>query len=357
MRALALVTLALVGCSEPRAAKEDTRRALLEGLGKEVFLPRYVEFEERAHDAERQANALCESPSDETLGAARDAWWAARAPWKRNETVAFGPYAPPDSLGAAIDFWPCRKASVDTVLTGVDPIDASLLGAAAKGLPVMEYLLFDPEVDVVVESELGSRRCDYVAAVGQDLGADATAMREAWDPEVGDFLGELVEAGRKSKTYDSIEMALGEVVNRLVYDLEAARGEKLGAPLGIRTDGVPQPDSAESRFSGRSLEDVRDSVRGVEEVCFGADVEDAQSLVRYLEGIGRDDLGPALRDAFDASYAALDRIPEPLTEAVMTDPASVQAASDALGEVQRLIQVDVIAAMGLMLTFTDADGD
>jgi predicted lipoprotein len=146
-------------------------------------------------------------------------------------------------------------------------------------------------------------------------------------------------------------------VNRLVYDLESARGDKLGAPLGNRTAGVPQPDTAESRFSGRSIEDVRDSVRGVEEVCFGADVEDAQSLVRYLDGIGRDDLGSALRDAFDASYAALDQIPEPLTDAVMTDPTSVQAAFDALSELQRLIQVDVINAMGLMLTFTDGDGD
>jgi predicted lipoprotein len=358
VRALVFVALALAGCSQSQTAKErDTRRILLDGLGEQVFMPRYVEFEERAQEVERQASALCESPSEETLGAARDAWWQARAPWKRNETVAFGPYMPPDSLGSAIDFWPCRTTSVETVLGGTDPIDSGLLGAAAKGLPVMEYLLFDPEIDVVVESEPGSRRCEYVAAVGSDLAADATAMREAWDPAAGDFLGELVEAGRGSETYDSIEMALGEVVNRLVYDIEAVRGEKLGVPLGNRTEGVIQPDLAESRFSGRSIEDVRDSVRGVEEVCFGADVEDAKSLVRYLEGIGRDDLGPALREAFDASYAALDRIPEPLTEAITTDPASVQAAEDALGEVQRLIQVDVIAAMGLMLTFTDADGD
>lgn len=358
MRTLLFAALALAGCSQPTTAKEkDTRRVLLQGLGVEVFLPRYVEFEERAQEVESSASTLCESASDETLEGARNAWWQARAPWKRNETVAFGPYEPPDSLGAAIDFWPCRPTSVDAVLTGTDPIDADLLGAAARGLPVMEYLLFDPAVDVIVESAPGSRRCEYVAAVGQGLAADATAMREAWDPEAGDFLGELVDAGRGSETYDSIEMALGAVVNRLVYDLESARGDKLGAPLGNRTAGVPQPDTAESRFSGRSIEDVRDSVRGVEEVCFGADVEDAQSLVRYLDGIGRDDLGSALRDAFDASYAALDQIPEPLTDAVMTDPTSVQAAFDALSELQRLIQVDVINAMGLMLTFTDGDGD
>jgi predicted lipoprotein len=351
------VSFALAGCSQPSATQEDTRRVLLKGLGEQVFLPRYVEFEERAEAVRDHADTLCSDPSDEQLGAVRDAWWAARAPWKRNETVAFGPYAPPDSYGASLDFWPCRPTSVDAVLDGTEPIDASLLGAAAKGLPAFEYLVHHPDRDPLDEATSSPRYCEYVRAVGSDLADDATAIRAAWDPAEGDFLGELVEAGRGSKTYDSIEMALGEVVNRLVYDLEAVRGQKLGVPLGTKTGGVAQPESVESRFSGRSLEDARDSVRGVEEVVFGANVENAASLAGYLEGIGRDDLPRALRAAFEASYAALDAIPEPLTEAVVTDPESVQAAIDVLAELQRLLQTDTINAMGLMLTFTDADGD
>jgi predicted lipoprotein len=352
-----LAALAVLGCSEPRATPEDTRRVLLKGLGEQVFLPRYVEFEALADAARLRGEAFCEEPNDETLGEVRDAWWDARAPWKRNETVAFGPYAPPDSFGAALDFWPCRAASADAVLAGTDPIDASLLGAAAKGLPVFEYLIYDPAREPVAAAAVEPRYCEYVDAVGTNLAADATALRAAWDPAEGDFLGELVEAGRSSKTYDSIEMALGEVVNRLVYDLEAVRGEKLGVPLGNKTGGTPQPDSVESRFSGRSLEDVRDSVRGVEEVVFGAALEKPASLGGYLEGIGRGELVPELRAAFDAAYAALDAVPEPLAEAVVSSPESVQAAIDALGAVQVLIQTDVINAMGLMLTFTDADGD
>jgi predicted lipoprotein len=354
---IGVALLALFGCSESRATKEDTRRVLLQGLGEQVFVPRYVEFEARAEEVRARGETFCEDPNDETLGAVRDAWWAARAPWKRNETVAFGPYAPPDSFGAAIDFWPCRSASADAVLDGTDPIDANLLGAAAKGLPVFEYLIYDPARDPVASAAAEPRFCEYLGVVGTDLAADATAIRAAWDPAEGDFLGELVEAGRGSETYDSIEMALGEVVNRLVYDLEAARGEKLGVPLGTKTGGTPQPDSAESRFSGRSLEDVRDSLRGVEEVVFGAALDEPASLAGYLEGIGRDDLVPELRAAFDAAYAALDAVPEPLTDAVVSAPESVQAAIDALGVVQVLIQTDVINAMGLMLTFTDADGD
>jgi len=357
VRAFVAATLLLVGCSESSPARVDTRRELLKGLGEQVFLPNYVEFEEDAAAIEATVAALCEDPTEETLAAVRDAWWASRAPWKRNETVAFGPYEPPDAFGSSIDFWPCRPDSVTVVLDGTEPIDSSLLGAAAKGLPPIEYLLYEPDVDVVAESASGSRRCEYLATLSGALASDATGIRRAWDPAEGDFLGELVNAGRGSSEYDSIEMALGDVINRLVYDVEAARNAKLGAPLGNRTEGVPQPGVAESQFSGRSLEDVRDTVRGVEQVCFGADVEDAQSLARYLKGIKRGDLVSALEVAFAASHDALDAIPEPLATAIVEDPASVQAAIDAIGEIQRLIQADVINAMGLMLTFTDADGD
>ena len=170
------------------------------------------------------------------------------------------------------------------MLAGTEPIEPNLLGAAAKGMPAFEYLIYDPARDPVAESSDDPRFCEYLGAVGVNLADDATGIRAAWDPAEGDFLGELVEAGRGSKTYDSIEMALGAVVNRLVYDLEAVRGEKLGVPLGMRTGGDVQPDSAESRFSGRSLEDVRDSLRGIEEVVFGAAVEEAGEPCRISRG-------------------------------------------------------------------------
>ena len=146
-------------------------------------------------------------------------------------------------------------------------------------------------------------------------------------------------------------------MSRLVFIVENARGAKLGAVLGLRTDGTPQPESAESRFSGRSVQDVVDNLHGVEEVFFGADVKKPQSLAAYTDRLGHDELPPKIRKALDASYAALDAIPGPLTEAVTKDPDSVQAAVDALAELQRLLQVDLINALGVTLTFNDADGD
>ena len=46
-----------------------------------------------------------------------------------------------------------------------------------------------------------------------------------------------------------------------------------------------------------------------------------------------------------------------LTEAVLSSPDAVVQASEQLNELQSLIQVDIIGALGLTLNFNDNDGD
>lgn len=350
---------AAVACSESGGEYHDARREFLQGVGDEIFLPNYREFQTRAGELETETKALCKEPTPEALKSTRSAWRRAHAPWKRNDLLAFGPYTDePLRLGPKIDFWPVRADAVLELLAGDAAVDAAAvgkLGAALRGFAVIEYLLFEPDVDVVAES--AGRRCGYLRGLTADLKTQATRMVEAWEPEHSDYLGNLVNAGRSDSTFATLDLGIGEVVNRLVSTVENVRGMRLGTPLGTRSGGPPQPDSAEARFSGRSIDAARDTLKGVELVCFGAKTPDAQSLARYLKRIEEDDLATELRTRFDESYAALDAIPEPLTDAVVDAPDKVQEAIDTLAELQRLIQVDIINAMGIALTFNDADGD
>jgi predicted lipoprotein len=358
-----LLVLVFAGaCSESESAPEDARRALLRGLGEEIFLPTYAELESKIALLDESVGVLCDEPGGEALDDARDAWWEARAPLKRNELLAFGPYTDePARYGPKLDFWPARVDTLEDVLSGEEELSADAVnafGASQKGFPAIEYLLFDPETEHETALADEPRRCEYLSALVADLGAKARGLREAWDPAAGNYLDELVYAGRGSKAFRTLDIAFGEIVNRLVFTVENVRGDKLGAPAGTRSDGKPQPESAESRFSGRSLEDARDNLRGVEAVCLGVTRDAAAaSLASQLSRIGRADLVELLEAAFAGSYAALDAIPEPLTKTVVDDPAPVLAAIDELSNLQRLLQVDVIHALGLTLTFNDNDGD
>jgi uncharacterized protein len=353
-----LVTLpGTCGCSTVEI--EDSRRELLTSWGEGVLLPLYGDFETRTSVLAGRVAQLCASPDDETLGAARDAWWDARAPFKQAEIFAFGPYQDlPWRIGPKIDFWPARPDTVDEVLAGTDPLDEATvleLGAPARGLPAIEYLLYPPEVLPPEEYAGGTRRCEYLTALGADLFARAGDLRRAWDPYGDDYLGELIEAGRGSETFMSLPMAVGEVVNRMGFLLENMRNDKLRKPLGGSVDGPPAPNAAESRFSGRSLEDLRDNVRGLKLVYFGPG-EGAPGLGSYLRARGKE-FDPFMTARFDAVMAAIGKVPEPLTLGVAENPRSVVKLIDALDELGRAVQVDILNALATNVAFNDNDGD
>jgi predicted lipoprotein len=352
-----LLGASLSGCSSMEI--EDSRRQLLTSWGDHVLLPLYGDFEERAGTLEAKGAELCASPDEATLEAARGAWWDARGPFKQAEVFAFGPFKEfPWRLGPKLDFWPARPETIDEVLAGSEPLDAasvSALGAPARGLPALEYVLYPPELDVLSELGPGTRRCEYLAGLGADLRASAGELRRAWARDGDDYLGELIDAGRGSETYMTLPMAVGEVVQRMGFLLENMRNDKLRKPLGGSVDGPPAPDAAESRFSGRSLTDLRDNVEGLRLVYFGPGGE-AVGLGSYLRARGKD-FDPLLGARFAAVTAALDAVPEPLTVAVADDPRSVARLIEALEELGRAVQVDILNALAQNVGFNDNDGD
>ncbi len=346
-----------VGCGAEMPPEPDMRADLLRSWGEHVILPTFASFEEKTAQLRDASAALCESPSDETLEGAQTRWWEARAPWKRSQIFAFGPYEEePLRLGPKIDFWPPRPLRVRDLLQGTGALaeaDVAAMGAAERGMPAVEQLLYD-EAEPPGEVFVG-RRCEYLLAATEDLHTSAAALREAWDPEGGNYLAELTKPGH-GKMFESIGESLSEVVNRMVFTLENARLDKLGRPLGDQAGGVPQPDLAESHFSGRSTEDLRDHLRGILALYDGGDDPEELGLVDYAAARGYD-VDAEMHSLVKSADEALRSIEPSLTLAVIEDPDQVRAAQTALEELQRFIQVDVINALGLTVNFNDNDGD
>ncbi len=360
-RALAAVAAAMACLATACAPSEipDKRRALLTSWGEDVLLPLYRQFEQRTAALDDAAEALCQSLDAADLGRVRDAWWAARAPYKQAEVFGFGPSSEePIRLGPKIDFWPVRTDAIDALLASDAVIDDALvatLGATQTGMPVIEVLVYaHPEGADWLAAD--PRRCAYLTGLTADLRVHATELREAWDPAAGAYLNHLTEAGRQEGAFSSLQMALAEMVGRMAFTVEAIRNDKLGRPVGLTSGGTPQPAKAESQASGRSIEDIRDALRGVATLFFGADAPGAVGLDAYLIDRGRP-FTSRMTEALAAANAALDAIPGPLTGAIDTAPETVIAAIASLGELERLIQVDLANALSVTLGFNGNDGD
>lgn len=349
--------VALTGCSD--TGEGDTRRALLERWSTELIVPLYADFEQRSDAVAGAVEALCAAPSEASLGAARTAWDAAREPFKRAEVFAFGPYSRPEfRIGPKIDSWPARPADVEEWIAGdgpVDPATLAELGVWHKGLPVVEYFLFSPEASAPAQLE-DARRCEYLRSTAAELVNRAREIHQAWSPAGGDFAAQLSGAGRTSTAWRTLRDAFSEIINRMGFTLENVRRDKLGRPLGELTGGTPLPNETESRFSGRAVRDILDNLAGIEVLFFGDPARDLPGVSSYAIERGRN-FDAQFRAAIDAARAALEAIDAPLGEAVTTQAERVRAASARLGELQSLIQTELISALGLSLNFNDNDGD
>jgi predicted lipoprotein len=353
----ALLLGGIAGCASEGAP--DTRRELLQSWTTELIVPLYADLEGRSLALKASLDGLCSSLDVGALDAAHVAWSAAREPLKRAEVFAFGPYSRPEfRIGPKIDSWPARPADIEELLAGGTPVDAATvaeLGVWQKGMPAIEYLLYPPD-GLALTTLAEPRRCGYLSSLGGELVNRAHEIHLAWAPEGQDFAGQVSGAGRTSTAFRSLRDAFGEVVNRMGFLIENVRRDKLGGPLGDAAGGTADPDVAESRFSGRSIQDILDNLAGVEVLYFGDPARNLPGVNRYAAERGQS-FDERVAAALGASRSVLQALDLPLTQAVTGQPDRVREASDRLGELQTLLQVDLIGALGLSLTFNDNDGD
>lgn len=333
----------------------DRRRELMRSWGEKFLVARYRLFERRLVLLRDAVLELRDEPSEATLGEAQDAWWSAREPWKECEVFALGPYMDvPERYGSDIDFWPARPDSVAELLAADEEIDLMIVGAAFRGLPAAEILLY--QEGALTSFEADPRRSEYLLAVVDDLIVHAELIGDAWDPEHADYLSEFTDAGRGSDAYDTLPMALGALVNRMGFTIENIRRDKLGRPIGADGDGTPQPETMESLPSGRSVTDMLDNLRGIEILYFSDEEDGILGLDEYLVQRGYH-FSAQMAAELRRSRDALEAIDHPLSTTIVEEREDVELCIDVLGDLQRLIQVDLIAALSLRVRFNDNDGD
>jgi predicted lipoprotein len=355
----ACVPWLLLGCSASSATHHDPRQVLLESWGEDVILSNYELFVKRSEAFADSAQTLCGEPSAESLGAARAAWSSAREAWKWNDVIKFGPYREqPLALGSKLDFWPPRPDAVQEVFAGDVELDDEALdtvGAPARGMPASELLLWDSEDAPEEAFASDGRRCEYLLALAADQVSLAEEMYDAWSPDGGNYVAELTDP-ENGEMFGDLKGALSEIVNRMAFALEDMRGDKLGRPLGEQSGGTPQPDLLESRPSARSIQDLSDTLTGIESIYFGAEKpKSAKGLSDYISTQPRD-FNQEMADHLEACRAALAAI-DPLERAIEEDADGVVAAENCLADLQTFIQVDIVNELGLTVSLNDADGD
>ena len=323
----------MVACADDAATKID-ELGVLQDLAEIVIKPSFGHLAETAAALKEAGTALAAEATADTLALAQAAWRETQSAW--NEARVFG-FGPAKEVEANIRWSKgCEPEAVEQVIALGPPFHPSSLGATRKGLPALEYLLFDVQE--------GSEAVLAALLEANNLAIDFAKHADA-----------LAAAGVDSDVYKSPKDALDALFNQMIYAADLAI-QTIAAPLGINT-GVLSPELEESRRSDNTLQDTLSLLAGVAAVYRG-DYADLQGL-----GVGDliNDRSPSLDSDFQAVLAAavesVAAVPSPLRTALENETEQLAETVDALRNVKRLLASDLATALGVTISFSDMDGD
>lgn len=301
----------------PPTGVEADRRKALRLVATTVFLPAYRQLAGAARELE-SATAACD------LERSRTALRGARLAYDR--AYAGNGFSPMDlrRMLTTIDFWPTDAPKIEALLAGTDPLTVEAVeaqGARLRGLPGIAVVL-------AAAGPLAGRRCQLAGAASTLVRRDAEAVAARWE--------EL------APTLEGSPTDVGSFVTSLVTTVALVEGVQLGIPAGLRK-GIPA--GVQNVRGSMALEDSAATLAGA-----------LTAIDVGLRPLVSAELGDRMRQAGQASQAAIATIPGPLEKAVFSSVPSIQAAQTAIRVLEALLTTEVVGSLGLTLRFP-ADGD
>lgn len=303
---------------------DEARRAVLSDIGEAIILPALQDFDATAAALKTAVDALAASPDDaDLLAAAREAWEQAMTSWQRNEVLQVGPAgrsSNPDMVAGGQDFreliysWPITLdvCGLEAAADAGAPVNANT-SINIVGLGAIEHLLFTGAApDTCAAQPDAGERALHAQRLAVRLALVATSLRNRWEPDGGNFLGQWRTAGLDSTFYMRPQDALNALSIALFYVEKTSKDLKVAYTTGVGATGLTCsnptscPEFLESRLSRHSGANILANVQVFRDVFTG--VNGQLGLNDLLEGIGRTDLATDIITQIDAVLALLEAI-------------------------------------------------
>ncbi|HBP46048.1 MAG TPA: hypothetical protein DD635_09090, partial [Flavobacteriales bacterium] len=213
------------------------------------------------------------------------------------------------------------------------------------GLPALDYLLH--------KGEWNADRLLHASYLAGYLHDELQAVLDSWvDGYRDDFV---------SRTGTDIGSGVGMMLNAFnrTYEGNVRKG-KLGLPAGVFSfSGNPKPHVVEAYHAGDwSIELLDEAMSATERIYMGGDGVGLDDYLQFLGDVSYGtELDAEIKAQLAAAQAAVLTLEDPLSDFVVENQP---AAIDVYSELQSLVilfKVDMMSALGVIVTYQDTDGD
>lgn len=333
-------------------------RSVLEHTLVDYIRPHYTAFEQTTLGLETAVETLCDTPSEATLAAARDAFRNVAGQWAQVEWLRIGPVMSENRL-ERIYFFPDRKGTgrkqVQAAIAGKDAgvTDAAALAAnsvAMQGLGALEYILFGTGSEELAAGT-ASHRCGYARAAAANLATMAGELTEGW--REGTQLSRMfVAPDAQNPLFRTDKEALNLLLGTEIHGLEAIRDTRLGAFLDSSDKHRDRPKLAPLWRADMTMGSIIANLTGLEALFNASTLETAAVDPN-------NHLGNTIRFEFTQAIRTAESLDAPAAE-LLGDPQRRDKLAY-LGYAIRIIidrfDQDFAQAAGLSTGFSFGDGD
>lgn len=319
--------------AKSRGGKVMTQAQFVQAVVQLHYLPRLRKLAETAPRLHQALSNFCATRDPGGLPGVQQAWIDTMLSWESTNAVAYGPLVARRSV-YRIDFWAERTYMLQH-LTREPPRDLAALetvGGPAKGLPMLEWLLWSPDYAPNLALNLGGK-CSYAVLVSeaivketQTLDADFAALNDAG----------MDEAQGRTAFNDLLNQTLGALI-QLGY-------KKMERPLIVPRQYLPRAPSGQTR---QAWDTQWASIRAL---LVGAPGQAAPTLAGFMHD---HKLGVTAKKL----QTACDRVSTALAAASPESKDDVLKVVEELKALQELLRADIADALDVTIDFLEVDGD
>lgn len=317
---------------------ENVNQVILNDFASNIAFSSYTQLSTSTVLLHQQSVAFRTNPTAAGLTDLKNTWKDARKVWEQTESFLFGPVAT-DNIDPRIDTWPVNFNDLEVVLNNGLTLNESYINSlddALKGFHPIEYLIFGLN-GTKQYTDFTARELEYLEALSQNLKALTANLSSGWSPAAsGSYYFSFINAGNGSTFYTSQKAAYEELVNAMAGICDEVANGKIYEPFIALN-----PDLEESPFSGNSITDFTNNMRGVQNVYLGTNTVDGKGLEDLVRKYNLS-LDGVLKSKMNNAITALNNITDPFGTAITTQPIQVQNAIDAINELKDVLENDLL---------------
>ncbi|MEW4925212.1 imelysin family protein [Algibacter sp. 2305UL17-15] len=359
----------MVACSSSSddgpSGKTDNfdRGALLTNLADNIIIPAFEDLKTKLSALDIARTSFVNDKNQSNLEALSDAWLEAYKTWQYVEMFNIGKA---EERGGEefgfVSFFNIHPLTVSDVQNASANGNYDLDSANfhdAQGFPALDFLIHgvaDSDVEAIDKFTSNASKDGYAKYLLDVINQMSTLNNSILSDWKNNYRSTFVNG-----TSNSVTSSLNKIVNDFIFYYEKLlRAKKIGTPAG-NFSNAPLPETVEAFYKKDVSKDLAlIGLKAAQDFYNGKQYNGAstgESFKTYLEFLDRNDLAILINTRFDNARQKIQVLDNNFVNQINTDNTKMTEAYDALQLAVVNLKIDMIQAFGVVVDFTDADGD